>query len=145
MTNRNKDGDLPHEGKSERPIAVGQPCHMLRSDFHKEAVHPLRSITLLGWQECGVKRTGIPTFEDLSKLLSQRNVSRGLKIFADLQNEASDPWPARDLTPEATLPKPMGNIRSLRGAVAAMWGKQRARLTAKLPPQLPTIVLSWRQ
>ena len=65
----------------------------------------------------------------------------GLKIFADLQIEASDPWPVRDLTPEATLPKPMGNIRSLRGAVAAMRGKQRARLTAKLPRQLPTIVL----
>lgn len=65
----------------------------------------------------------------------------GLKIFADLQIEASDPWPVRDLTPEATLPKPMGNIRSLRGAVAAMQGKQRARLTAKLPRQLPTIVL----
>lgn len=35
---------------------------------------------------------------------------------------------------------PMGNIRSLRTALAAMQGKQRAKSTAKLPPQLPTIV-----
>lgn len=35
---------------------------------------------------------------------------------------------------------PMGSIRSLRGAMAAMRGKQRAKLTARLPPQLPTIV-----
>lgn len=35
---------------------------------------------------------------------------------------------------------PLGNIRSLRSAVSAMRGKPRARITAKLPPQLPTIV-----
>lgn len=35
---------------------------------------------------------------------------------------------------------PMGNIRSLRSAVSAMRGRPGPRTTAKLPPQLPTIV-----
>jgi poly(hydroxyalkanoate) depolymerase family esterase len=35
---------------------------------------------------------------------------------------------------------PLGNIRSLRSAVAAMRGKPRAGIGGKLPPQLPTIV-----
>lgn len=35
---------------------------------------------------------------------------------------------------------PLGSIRSMPSAVAAMQGKPRARITAKLPPQLPTIV-----
>ncbi|MGN7869341.1 extracellular catalytic domain type 1 short-chain-length polyhydroxyalkanoate depolymerase [Paracoccus sp. 22332] len=35
---------------------------------------------------------------------------------------------------------PMGNIRSLRSAVSAMRGKRGPGSTARLPPQLPTIV-----
>lgn len=35
---------------------------------------------------------------------------------------------------------PLGNIRSLRGAVSAMRGKRGPGVTAPLPPQLPTIV-----